>query len=63
MSVISNQGVRLERTPNDYCNTVQEKLRAHPDLYQDSVTNILAQAVYEKEPGAREALDKVKVKL
>ena len=60
MYILVKHDVPLKRSPNDYYNLVEEKLRANPNLYSSDVTDILALAVYEKEPGTKEALDKLR---
>src|SRR3990167_5425352 len=59
MYVLSNEGVDLSKTLEDYYDAVGGKLRLNPNLYSESVTDILASIVYEKEPLGRETLDKV----
>jgi hypothetical protein len=57
MYVLTQHGVELAKTGNDYYNAVEEKLKLNPDLYHKDLTNILASIVYETEPGSREVLD------
>ena len=60
MYILTQQGVALSKSPNDYYNAVSERLRLNPNLYSANVTNILASILYETEPGGREALDRIK---
>ncbi len=62
MVILTNYGVRLERSPNDYYDVVGDKLRLNSSYYSANVTNILASIVYEQEPGNREALDRTRKK-
>ena len=58
MYILANRGVNLQRSPNDYYDAVNQKLRLDPNLYTAKLTNILASIVYEEEPENREALDR-----
>ncbi len=58
--ILNKNGVELRKSPNDYFNIVEEKLRSSPHLYDTDLTRILASIVYEIEPRSREALDKYK---
>lgn len=58
MVVLTKHGVPLGQPLNDYYNWVDERLKKNPDYYSVDLTDILAQAVYENEKGARAALDK-----
>ena len=62
MFILTGHGVKFGKSPNDYYDAVNERLRFNPDLYSANVTNILASIVYEQEPGSREALDQIKKK-
>lgn len=57
MYVLTQHGVDLAKTGNDYYNAVEEKLKLNPDLYHKDITNILASVVYETEPETRQTLD------
>lgn len=61
MYTLDQSGVTLSQTPNDYYNLVEAKIRRDHGLYTTEVTNILASAVYDKEPATRPALDKLKI--
>ena len=60
--VLGQHGVPLRKSPNYYYDLVQEKLNGHPDLYNTYLTDVLSMAAYEKEPGTREVLDKLRKK-
>lgn len=60
MLVMTQHGVPLGRTPNDYYKAVQQKLNQQPALYGSLLTDILAAEVYDKEPSCREALDNLR---
>ena len=62
MYILTQHGVALSKSPNDYVNAVGERLRLNPNLYSANVTNVLASIVYETEPGSGEALDKLRKK-
>ena len=60
MAALTQSGVELGKSPSDYCDAVEEKLRLNPNLYSGGVTDILASVVYEGEPGSRTVLDKIR---
>ena len=60
MLLLDKNGVKLSYAPDHYYDTLYQKLQRDPALYSSSVTNILADDVYEKEPLSRESLDKLK---
>ncbi len=62
MVLLSQNGVPLGKTPDEYYDAVAEKLRFTPDLFSVNVTQILAGIVYETEPGTREVLDGLRKK-
>ena len=43
-------GAELDRTPNEYYDAVEEKLKRRPDLYSTKITSILELIVNEKKP-------------
>ena len=57
MYVLTENGVELEGTPNDYYNVVDHRLKMRPSLYSSKIINLVASVVYEDEPQTREALD------
>ena len=60
MTLLNQDGILLSRTPEDYYDAIDKALRRDPSLYELDLTQILADYVYEKEPAAREALDRLK---
>lgn len=60
MTLLNQSGVPLAQTPEDYYDAIDKKLRRNPSLYELDLTELLADYVYEKEPVAREALDRTK---
>jgi|GEM_PF-5486161 len=62
MALLSKNGIELSRSPNDYYNAIDTRLKADPQLYASDITQILAQYVYETEPNLRKSLDAMRVK-
>ena len=57
MAVLEKNGIALGRSPLDYMDLIKEKLMRNHELYEQTITNVLAGIVYEKEPDSREILD------
>ena len=62
MAVLSKNGIELDQSANDYYNAIYGEIRSHPDLYNVSVTNILANYLYEHDPKLRGLLGRFKKK-
>ena len=60
MAVLQKSGVPLDGEPNDYYNLIQDFLNRRPSYYEATLTQILAQALYEKDEKARPALDRLR---
>ena len=50
MYVLSKEGMTLGKSLGEYYDAVGNKLRLNPNLYSESITDILASIVHEKEP-------------
>ncbi len=57
MATLEKNGVPLDKTPNDYYNLIQDLLNRQPSYYDAPLTQILAQALYEKDEKTRPSLD------
>ncbi len=60
MEVLKKDGVPLGKTPDQYTSLIDSDLVNNPNALKADVTNILASVVYENDPGAREAIDKLR---
>ena len=60
MGVLSQSAVPLDRTPADYFTALEKKIKRNPSLNEASLTDVLADHVYETEPSSREALDRLR---
>ena len=57
MFLLSKNGVPINKAPDFYYDVLYQKIQRDPAQYALKITNILANCVYEKEPGSRNALD------
>ena len=57
---IHKKEIPVCRAPNVYMALVDAKLTGTPKLASDDVNDVFASILYEREPGARDALDKIK---
>ena len=55
--VLKAHGVEPRKSLNDYCNAVERALVLNSGWIENQLTDILAQVIHDKEPGARTALD------
>ena len=62
LSILSANGIAPERSPNEYCDRLSDKLKTDPSLYAMSLTNFLAAYIYETEPKSRAVLDQFRRK-
>lgn len=60
IQVLQQKGIPFSRAPSVYITMLDNRLTGRPELASTEVTDILTSLVYEKEPGAREALDRIK---
>jgi len=62
MYFLNKNGIELSQAPNYYYDALYHKIERDPNIYMSSISNILANWIYEKEPKSRPALDRFRSK-
>jgi len=62
MQALQQKGIPFCRAPNIYAGLIDSKLSSAPNLQSNQVGDILTRVVYEREPGARDVLDRAGIK-
>ena len=61
INTLQSKGILLNQSPNDYLAAIN-RLSDNPKYLSLDATNILASYVYDTEPSAKEAIDRLRKK-
>ncbi len=57
---LRHQKVKMKDPATEYYERLYTLLKRDPSLYETGLTTILADSVYANEPGARDAIDRIR---
>lgn len=60
VEILKKHGVPLGKTPSQYTALIDSKLNDDSEALNADTTNVLATVVYDTEPDARDAIDRLR---